>query len=407
MGRPEKQISPATEPALRALVLWLRAQRQRAGLTYQQMAKLTGHAHSTLSRAAQGNRVPRLRVAEAYAHACQADVGDVRRLWRRARQAGVQGSSTAEPAAGVRPEYVSDFSTLHTAMTALRHSAGVPSLRELAQRAGGHGELPRATLQRIVSQQAIPSRHHLVAFAKACGVSGSAVREWSAAWDRASGLRTERATALAFAAGGVSWPAPSTHASPSADTVVAVTRLLATGSTTFKGMVEMEQSVLRPRSSKLFTLSALYYANQRLLDGVDTDGTRQLQLTDRYWEAVDSVIPAWKMVRQRSIHASEVRRYYIHSYGIALRSLGEIGNVLLKKSENPRKWTSYLERLATIDWARTNPDWEGRALLGGRVAKSFHNATLTTAYLRQQIGLPLSTDEQQALTHPTDPILMT
>ncbi|WP_369016284.1 hypothetical protein [Streptomyces sp. DSM 40484] len=79
------------------------------------MAKLTGHAHSALSRAAQGNRVPRLRVAEAYAHACQADVGDVRRLWRRARQAGVQGSSTAEPAAGVRPEYVSGFSTLHTA----------------------------------------------------------------------------------------------------------------------------------------------------------------------------------------------------------------------------------------------------------------------------------------------------
>ncbi|WP_331748911.1 DNA sulfur modification protein DndB [Streptomyces chartreusis] len=387
MGRPEGQISPTAGPELAALAVWLRAQRQRAGLTYQQMAQRTGYAHSTLSRAAGGSRIPRLRVAEAYARACRADLAEVRRLWRRARQSCVQAFPGGMPIAGVRPEYVSDFAGLHAAMITLRRSIGVPSLRELTRRAGEHGELPHSTLHRVVSQQAIPSRRHVVAFVKACGVSGTAVQEWTAAWDRASGLRTEQATALAFRAASPRWAA-SAGGPYGVDGLAAVTRLLATGSATFKGFVEMERSVLGARSSKLFTLSALYYGNQNLLAGIDADAGRQLQLADAYWSAVDSVIPEWEMVRHRVLHASEVHRTYVHCHGIALHCLGSVGNLLLRRTENPRKWTSYLQRLQSVDWARSNPAWEGRALVGGRVAKSLHNAALTTEHLLQQMRLP-------------------
>ncbi|BCL18227.1 DNA sulfur modification protein DndB [Streptomyces tuirus] len=175
-----------------------------------------------------------------------------------------------------------------------------------------------------------------------------------------------------------------------ADTLAAMTRLLAAGSPTFKGFVEMESAVVNARSGKLFPLSALYYGNRNLLDGMEADTARQLQLADLYWGAVDAVIPQWEMVRRRVLHAAEVRNTYLHSHGIALHCLGSIGNVLLRQSESFRKWAPYLQRLGSIDWARTNPDWEGRALADGRIVKSLHHAVLATEYLRRRMGLPHS-----------------
>jgi DNA sulfur modification protein DndB len=163
----------------------------------------------------------------------------------------------------------------------------------------------------------------------------------------------------------------------------------------FKGHVEMENSTLAQRSRKLFTLSAVYYATQSLLQGLEIKKDKAQELAEAYWEAVDLVVPEWGMVRQRELAAPEVRKDYIHSHGIALHALGRIGNSLLRDSESPQLWHSKLKRLTSVDWSRTNPDWEGRALIGGRVSKSHQNLTLTVNYLRRHMKLQLSPEEQR------------
>ncbi|MEU6812973.1 DNA sulfur modification protein DndB [Streptomyces sp. NPDC046831] len=179
------------------------------------------------------------------------------------------------------------------------------------------------------------------------------------------------------------------------DDLAIIARLLAMKCPTFKGYVEMENSTLSQRSRKLFTLSSVYYATQSLLQGLQIEKEKAQELAEEYWETVDEVIPEWDMVRRRQLTASEVRRDYLHSHGIALHAIGRIGNTLLRSSEAPKLWKPKLVRLKAVDWARANPDWEGRALVGGRVSKSHQNLTLTVNYLRQHMKLRLSPEEQR------------
>ncbi|WP_327356381.1 DNA sulfur modification protein DndB [Streptomyces sp. NBC_01304] len=179
------------------------------------------------------------------------------------------------------------------------------------------------------------------------------------------------------------------------DDLAIMARLLAMKSPVFKGHVEMESSTLAQRSRKLFTLSAVYSATQSLLQGLEIKKEKAQELAEAYWEAVDLVVPEWGMVRKRELAAPEVRKDYIHSHGIALHALGRIGNSLLRNSESPQVWHSKLKLLTSVDWSRINPDWEGRALIGGRVSKSHQNLTLTVNYLRRHMKLQLSPEEQR------------
>jgi DNA sulfur modification protein DndB len=101
------------------------------------------------------------------------------------------------------------------------------------------------------------------------------------------------------------------------------------------------------------------------------------------------------MVRDKQLSAQEMRRDFIHSHGIALHALGRIGNSLLRESTKATVWKKRLVPLKHVDWSRANTDWEGRAIVGGRVSKSHQNVTLTVNYLRKHLGLELSPEEQR------------
>ncbi|MFE6727481.1 DNA sulfur modification protein DndB [Streptomyces californicus] len=174
-----------------------------------------------------------------------------------------------------------------------------------------------------------------------------------------------------------------------------IARLLSAQCPVFKGYMEMEKSNLSARSAKMFTLSALYYGTQALLQGLDLKPEPSAELARAFWETIDKHLPEWSLVRNRKLPAQEMRRDYIHSHGIALHALGRIGNSLFRESVAPREWQKKLTPLKEVDWTRSNTDWEGRAIVGGRVSKSHQNVTLTVNYLRTHLALPLSPEEQR------------
>lgn len=176
-----------------------------------------------------------------------------------------------------------------------------------------------------------------------------------------------------------------------------IARLIVINSDFFRSVVEMERSTLSPRSRKLFTLSALYGATQSLLSGLQFDSVAEAaDLSRRYWELVAEQIPEWQAVRKGQMAAGEVRQDFIHSHGIALAAMGRIGNTLLNQTRDVRVWQKVLKGLGTLDWTRANgKQWEGRAMIGGRVSKSSNNVTLTTNVLRKHVGQQLSAEEQR------------
>ncbi|MFF1908280.1 helix-turn-helix domain-containing protein [Kitasatospora sp. NPDC058218] len=186
MGRAERPVTPHTKD-LEELALWLRSQRQRAGLTYAKLSAETGMTVSRLSRAANGDAVPSLEVVEAYAKGCGAALKDLRmarRLWRRARLSALPSSPAEQHF--VHISMVGSWAELWAAMVHLRRRSGQPSLRELQSRGGKHGELARSTLSLVLRGQARPSLEFLHRFVRACGVTSVAViEEWQQAWARA------------------------------------------------------------------------------------------------------------------------------------------------------------------------------------------------------------------------------
>ena len=179
-----------------------------------------------------------------------------------------------------------------------------------------------------------------------------------------------------------------------------VARHLSLTSDVFKNLIETERSSLSERSRKLFTLSALHYSIIELLNEQELeDFTSATKKCLDFWELVGQQIPEWIYVRESKMTAGEVRRDFIHSHAIVLQAIGRAGKALfeLPKSELAKR----IRRLRTVDWSRKNAAaWEGRAMVGGAMAKSGQNITLTTNELKRVLGLQLSQDEaiaEQAL----------
>ena len=175
----------------------------------------------------------------------------------------------------------------------------------------------------------------------------------------------------------------------------------------FKGLIEMERNSLALRSGRLFTLSSIHSATKALLEGMVELNQKEIdneiilaainkasKIAIEFWEIVASHIPEWEDVRKRKVLASEIRSEYIHTHGITLQAIGKMGNALLK--DHPDDWREKLASLKSIDWSRGNPDWEGRAMIGGKFTKAYYNIYLTSAYIKHTLGLTLTEEEVNA-----------
>ena len=170
-------------------------------------------------------------------------------------------------------------------------------------------------------------------------------------------------------------------------------RHLSLTSSVFKNLIETERSSLSPRSRKLFTLSAVNFATSELLvdkELEDFGGASKKCL--EFWQSVGEQIPEWTYVRESKMTSGEVRRDFIHSHAIVLQAMGRAGRALYQLSVAER--LKRIKRLRAVDWSRKNATtWEGRAMVGGSMAKSGQNITLTCNEIKRVLGLKLTPDE--------------
>jgi DNA sulfur modification protein DndB len=162
----------------------------------------------------------------------------------------------------------------------------------------------------------------------------------------------------------------------------------------FRKLTDFERSSLAERSGKLFTLSSLHGATKSLLEGTDPNTTYEEKLAKAvsFWKAVCEHMHDWKLVAERRLSAGEIRRDQISCHSVALAALGRAGRTLLEA--HPKDWKQRLKALNDLDWSRRNVRiWDGRALQGGQVSKSRAAVSLTTAYVKQLLNLPLTPEE--------------
>lgn len=175
-----------------------------------------------------------------------------------------------------------------------------------------------------------------------------------------------------------------------------VAKHLALTSLVFRNLVESERSSLSKRSRKLFTLSALHFAVLEMFSAKDLeDFAFASKKCSDFWEVVGQLIPEWSLVRDSRMTAGEVRQDFIHSHAIVLQALGRVGKFVYLLGDGRSYLKSALQQMRDIDWSRTNAlIWEGRAMVGGRMAKNSQNITLTCNQIKCSLGLELTPEEQ-------------
>ena len=180
------------------------------------------------------------------------------------------------------------------------------------------------------------------------------------------------------------------------NTAANVAKHLSLTSDVFKNLIETERSSLSQRSRKLFTLSALHFSILEMLTEKELDDfTGASKKCQEFWELVSAQIPEWNYVRESKMTSGDVRRDFIHSHAIVLQALGRVGKAIYQLPEPNMQ--IILGKLQEIDWSRKNAlAWEGRAMVGGAMAKSGQNVVLTSNEIKRVLGLALSPDEQIA-----------
>lgn len=166
----------------------------------------------------------------------------------------------------------------------------------------------------------------------------------------------------------------------------------------FKAYTDLEKTTISNRSTKAFTLNAIYASTRVLLNKSTKTAKvepKDAQTSIAYWRAVAENIPEWRQLQEKRISAAELRQEYIHAHGMALHALGLAGASIL--SLHPKDWKQRLHRLQSLDWSRSNTKlWEGRAMVSGTMSKRQEHVQLTAIAIKRALGLP-PTGEEDAL----------
>ncbi len=180
MGRP-RVLAPCRDTAMGALVRWVHARLDEAGVTYGQVAAEVAYSRSWVSRALSGRRLPPWYLVEAVARRCGAPPAEARRLWAAA-DAAERSRRSRMVAPGAPPDGISSYDGLLDALADLIASrAG--SHRELVRR-DGSGQLTRQTVGAVLRRERTLSREVLARILIACEVSDDDRAAWLHGWER-------------------------------------------------------------------------------------------------------------------------------------------------------------------------------------------------------------------------------
>lgn len=161
----------------------------------------------------------------------------------------------------------------------------------------------------------------------------------------------------------------------------------------FKRFTDKERDILGKNSSKLFTLNMIYKANQKILHG-DRCSDQDVKFLLNYWRLVSDNIVEWQEVSDKTLTKKALRENYIVALAITINAFGKLGRYFYDNKD--LKMKTYLVQLREIDWLRSNEAWVGRTIRqNGKVLNSEEAISLTCALIKQQIGLPLTKEEQQ------------
>lgn len=168
----------------------------------------------------------------------------------------------------------------------------------------------------------------------------------------------------------------------------------------FRELTDKENQALGTKSTKLFTLAALYDANVELIRSLGKKNAtivENAELLIDYWNEVAQHMGDWAKVLNGQKLALELRQENISSHSTVLRALGGLGADLHDFPDRKAK----LAMLQTIDWSKRNHEWENICIVSNSVVSNRQARAATKAFIKAKLGLVLTDGESNALKSAT------
>jgi hypothetical protein len=186
----------------------------------------------------------------------------------------------------------------------------------------------------------------------------------------------------------------------------------------FTGKIDSTSNTLSINSTKLFLTNQVRQMVKELLVGqyamaddvfeekakqllVSSEDQHYLDARDKFVEyikRVTSVLPVWKQIAElpEGLQRNRITDFRAEGWvclsATGLVVLGRIGHEMFKNGVE--KWEVYTDRLATIDWRRTGPVWQGNIIQNGKVMTQ--QTPVRTAFVKVRDIVGLSSPETVA-----------
>ncbi len=168
------------------------------------------------------------------------------------------------------------------------------------------------------------------------------------------------------------------------DPIAVISRQVAEQVPLFKDRVNVRTNSLPKSSANVIALNTLVEGNKALreaLPGGDASATELAEV----WEAIIDALPGWDDVLAGEVTPGEVREDFVHAHGIGWQALALAAAAVIKS--DAEAWHDLLtEALENIDWRRTNPDWQGVAMVGERMNNTGPGIRATAGYILDRAG---------------------
>ena len=147
------------------------------------------------------------------------------------------------------------------------------------------------------------------------------------------------------------------------------------------GTVEMNRSSLAPRSTAMFTLSAVLRATRILVEGLHiNDQTKAVKAAKEFWTQLDHCFPDWSRCRNGVIRSSFLRENFVHTSAGVLAAIATATATHMNISKEV-DLTKVMSPLLQIDWTRDSDHWSAELTAGGRVSKASAEISKLADYL--------------------------
>ena len=152
----------------------------------------------------------------------------------------------------------------------------------------------------------------------------------------------------------------------------------------FKNRTELEKNTLSNRTLKFFTLNGVTTSTALLLGKSKRLSKQDKTIAMDFWDSVSKNIPEWILLMTDEVPAYEIRHNSVHANTNMLQAIGVYGNLLIK--EFPNTWKKKLNGFKKIDWSRSNPEWDGKIVVNGRMMKNKIGINLVANILLSHCG---------------------